>query len=86
MKVKKVQQGGPILFVAKDKPGKILICSKALPRTHANYRQARFHHDHMIRVQYFDNPICGWTGAWVLPFLGQASNPYCKHPQLQKKY
>ena len=23
-------------------------------------------HVHMIRVRYFDNLICGWTGAWVM--------------------
>ena len=74
MKVNKVQQGGPILFVAKDKPGQVLIMRKALPRTHGNYRQASFHHAHMIRVCYFDNSICGWTDAWVLTFLGQASH------------
>ena len=33
-KVNKVQQGGPILYVAKDKPGQILIMKKELPRTH----------------------------------------------------
>ena len=69
-----MQQGGPILFVAKDKPGQTLIIGKALPRTHGNYRQASFHHVHMIRVRYFDNLICGWTGAWVLPLLGQVSH------------
>ena len=31
MKVDKVQQGGPILFVATDKPGQILNMRKALP-------------------------------------------------------
>ena len=36
IKVNKVQQGGPILFVAKDKPGQTLIIGKALPRTHGN--------------------------------------------------
>ena len=35
-KVNKVQQGGPILFVVKDKPGQTLIRCKALPRTHEN--------------------------------------------------
>ena len=45
-----------------------------LARTHGNYRQASFHHAHMIRVWYFDNLVCGWTGAWVLPLLGQASH------------
>ena len=74
MKVNKMQQGGPILFVAKDKPGQFLIMRKELPRTHGNYRQASFHHAHMIRVRYFDNLICGWTGAWVLPLLGKASH------------
>ena len=74
MKVKKVQQGGLILFVAKEKHGQVLIMIKALPRTHGNYRQASFHHARMIRVRYFDNLICGWTGAWVLPFVGQASH------------
>ena len=74
MKVNKVQQDVPILFVAKDKLGKTLIQRKALPRTHGNYRQASFHHVHMIRVRYFDNLICEWTGAWVLPLLGQASH------------
>ena len=74
MKVNKVQQGEPILFVAKDKTGQVLMMRKALPRTHGNYRQASFHHAHVIHVRYFDNLICGWTGAWVLPFLGQASH------------
>ena len=27
-----------------------------------------------ICVRYFDNLICGWTGAWVLPLLGKASH------------
>ena len=74
MKVNKVQQGGPILFVAKDKPGQVLIMRKALPRTHGDYRQASFHHAHMIHVHYFDNLIYGWTGAWVLFLLEQASH------------
>ena len=74
MKVNKVQQGGPNLFVVKDKPVQFLIMRKALPRTHVNYRQAIYHHVYLIRVRYFDNLICGWTGAWVLPFLGQASH------------
>ena len=74
MKVNKVQQGGPILFVSKDNPTQFLITRKELPRTHGNYRQASFHHVHMIRVRYFDNLICGWTGAWVLLLLGQASH------------
>ena len=72
MKVNKVKQCGPILFVAKDKPGQTLIIGKALPRTHGNYHQASFRHVHMIHVWYFDNLICGSTGAWVLPFLVQA--------------
>ena len=74
MKVNKVQQGVPILFVAKDKLGEFLIMRKALPRTHGNYRQTSFHHAHMIRVRYFDNLICGWTGAWALPLLGKESH------------
>ena len=36
MKVNKVQQGGPLLFVARDKLGQFLIMRKALPRTHGN--------------------------------------------------
>ena len=63
-----------LLFVAKDKPGQTLIKRKALPRTHGNYRQASFHHAYMIHVRYFDNLICGWTGAWVLFLLEQASH------------
>ena len=63
MKVNKVQQGGLILFVAKDKPGQVLIMRRALPRTHGNYGQASFHHVSSICVRYFDNLICGWTGA-----------------------
>ena len=74
MKVNKVQQGAAILFVAKDKPGQFLIMRKVLPRTHRNYRQASFHQVHMIHVRYFDNLICGWTGASVLPLIGQASH------------
>ena len=74
MKVNKVQQGGPILFVAKDKPGQFLIMKKELPRTHGNYHQASFHHAHMIHVRNFDNLICGWTGTCVMPFVGQASH------------
>ena len=69
-----MQQGGTILYVAKDNPGQFLIMRKELPWTHGNYRQASFHHVHMIRVRYFDNLICGWTSAWVLPLLGQASH------------
>ena len=65
MKVNKVQQGGPILFVAKDKPGQFLIMRKALPRTHGNYRQASFHHAHMIRVRYFDN-LCHTLASHAL--------------------
>ena len=74
MKVNKVKQGGPILFVAKDKPGQFLIMRKSLPMTRGNYRQAIFHHIHMIHVRYFDNLIRGWTSAWVLCLLGQASH------------
>ena len=74
MKVNKVQQGGQILFVAKDKPGQFLIMRKELLRTHGNYRQASFHHAHMIRIWYFDNLICGWNGAWVMPLVCQASH------------
>ena len=83
MKVNKVQQGGPILFVAKDKPGKFLIMRKG------NYRQASFHHAHMIRVRYllFDmwvDQCLGTALTWTsIPLM---INPYCKHPQLQKKY
>ena len=69
-----MQQGGPILYVTKHKPGEFLIMRKELPTTHGNYRQASFDHAHMIRVRYFDNLICGWTDAWVLPLLGQASH------------
>ena len=36
MNVNKVQQDGPIFFVAKEKPGQTLIIGKALPRTHGN--------------------------------------------------
>ena len=53
MKVNKVQQGGPMLFVAKYNLDKLLYREK-------NYRQASFHHVHKIRVRYFDNLICGW--------------------------
>ena len=63
-----------LLFVAKDKPGQFLIVRKKLPRPHGNYRQASFHHAHMIRVRYFDNLICWWTGAWMLFLLEQASH------------
>ena len=73
MKVNTVQQGGLILFAAKDKPEQVLIMRKALPRTLGNYRQASFHHAHMIHVRYFDNLICGCTGAWMLFLLEQAS-------------
>ena len=73
MKVNKVQQGAPILFVAKEKPGQILIMIKALPRAHGNYRQASFHHVHMIHVRYFDNLICGGPVFGYCPYLD-------KHP------
>ena len=33
-----MQQDGPILFVAKDKPGQTLIQRKMPPRTHENYQ------------------------------------------------
>ena len=35
--VKKVQQGSPILFIAKDTPKLSLISSKAFLRTHGNF-------------------------------------------------
>ena len=73
MKVNKVQQGGPILYVAKDKPGQFLIMRKELPRTHGNYRQASFHHVHMIRV-----------GTLIIWYVGGPVLGYCpyldKHP------
>ena len=47
---------------------------KSTPEDTWEYRQASFHHAHMIRVRYIDNLICGWTGAWALPLLGQASH------------
>ena len=50
--VTKVQQGRPILFIAKDKPEQSLLISKAFLRTHGNYRQVSFHHAHMFRVHY----------------------------------
>ena len=46
---------------------------KSAPEVTWEYRQASFHHAHMIRVRYFDNLICGWTGAWYCPYLD-------KHP------
>ena len=61
-------------FLEKYKPGQTLKYRKALPRTHGNYRQASFHDAHMIRVRYFDNLICEWTGACVLSLLGQESH------------
>ena len=61
-------------FCSKGQAWTSSYMRKALPMTHGNYRQACFHHVHMIHVRYFDNLICGWTGAWVLPFLGQASH------------
>ena len=47
---------------------------ESAPRTHGNYRQASFHHVHMIHVRYFDNLKCGWADTWALPFLGQTSH------------
>ena len=73
MKVNKVQQGGPIIFVANDKPGQFLIMRKALPRTHGHCCQVSFHHAHMICVRYFDNLICVWTVLGYRPSLD-------KHP------
>ena len=73
-KVATVQQSGPIPFGARDKPGQSLIGGRSLPRKHGNFCHASFHHVHMICVRYFDSLICGWTSAWVLPLLGQASH------------
>ena len=36
-KVNKVQKGGTILFVAKDRPEQSLIIGKAFSRTHGNF-------------------------------------------------
>ena len=47
---------------------------KSAPEDTLEYHQATFHHAHMIRVRYFDNLICGWTGAWVMLLLEQASH------------
>ena len=47
---------------------------ESAPEDTWNYRQASFHHAHMIHVRYFDNLICRWTGAWVFSLLGQSSH------------
>ena len=69
-----MQQGGPILFVSKGQAWKNSYIEKSAPEDTWEYRQASFHHVHMIRVRYFDNLVCGWTGVWVLPLIGQASH------------
>ena len=68
-----MQQGGPILF-SKGQAWENSYNRKSAPEDTWEYRQPSFHHAHMIRVQYFDNLICGWTGAWVLFLLEQASH------------
>ena len=68
-----MQQGGPILC-SKGQAGTNSYNRKTAPEDTWEYRQASFHHVHMIRVRYFDNLICGWTGAWVLFLLEQPSH------------
>ena len=63
-----MQQGSPILFVAKDRPESTLILSKR-SRGHMGILSSHVHHVELIRVRYFDNLICGWTGAKVLFLL-----------------
>ena len=61
-------------FCSKGQAGTNSYNRKSAPEETWEYRQASFHHAHTIRVWYFDNLVCGWTGAWVPPFLGQASH------------
>ena len=67
-----MQQGGPILFVAKDKPRQFLIMRKALPRTHGNYRQASF-----LTLIWFA------FGTLIIWYVGGPVLGYC--PYLDKK-
>ena len=64
----------PNPFCSKGQAWTNSYIEKTLLRTHGNYRQASFHHAHIIHVRYFDNLVCGWTGAWVLPLVGKASH------------
>ena len=68
-----MQQGVPILFFSKGQAWTKSYIEKSAPKDIWEYRQASFHHAHMIRVRYFDNLVCGWTGGWVLFLLEQAS-------------
>ena len=63
-----VQQGSPILFVAKDRPESTLILSKC-SRGQMGILSSHVHHVESIHVRYFDNLICGWTGVKVLFLL-----------------
>ena len=51
--VTKVQQGSPILFIAKDRPKLSLIAIKAFLGTHEN-SASHFHHVYLIHICYFE--------------------------------
>ena len=53
----------PNPFCSKGQAWTNSYIEKSAPEDTWEYRQASFHHAHMIRVRYFDNLICGWTGA-----------------------
>ena len=61
-------------FCSKGQAGTNSYNRKSAPEDTWEYHQASFQHIRMIHVLYFDNLVCGWTGAWVLPLLGQASH------------
>ena len=68
-----MQQGGPILFIAKDKPGQTLIIGKALPRTHGNIVKLVFI---TLILFAFGTLIIWYVGGPVLGYC-----PYLdKHP------
>ena len=68
-----MQQDSLILFIEKDGPESTLILSKR-SRGHMGIMSSHVHHVLLICVRYFDNLICGWTGAKVLFLLEQETH------------
>ena len=74
-------------FYSKGQAGTNSYNRKSAPEDTWEYRQASFHHVHMIHVRYFDNLM--WVDQCLGAVLTWTSiplmiNPYCKRPQLQK--
>jgi len=64
----------PNPFYSKGQAGTFSYSKQSILEDTWEMLSSHVHHVGLIRVRYFDNLICGWTGAWVLFLLEQASH------------